>query len=287
MAFTLFRTSAAEAMQAIHEGMYDAGRTHEEWERHQEREPLIFKGYATKVQAMWTTTLRSIHLNEGFIPIPKAMRGVYPPLMPGEEAVSVLKGLWYDDATAMWIWLDRVHHRFYGPDLLDTIGFLSAGIKLKIEWNADGIVLYEVGHDQEVQQEETRLVDLEELRRLRGTIGEGYRQAMQAVLLAAPEGLIFKEILVALRERQRHEVRRSTVRSILSSGGCIQRGQRWYAAPDSALGAKKLKEALLETLIEPNEQDGQPIVLSHQEYLRTRAAAIHKRLQEITNMLHE
>ncbi len=281
------RASAAEAAQAIHEGKDASELIHEEQEKHQRRERLIFKGSATSTQVTWTAILRSIHLNEGFIPIPKAMRGVYPPLMPGEEHISVLKGLWYDDATAMWLWLDRLHHRLYGPDLLDKIGFFSAGIKLKIEWKADGIILYEAGHDQEVQQEETRLVDLEELKQLRGNIGEGYRQAIQALLLATPEGLTFKEILIAIRERQRHEVRRSTVRSILASGGFIQREQRWYAAPDTTSAAKKLKAALLETLIEPTEQEGQQPVLSHQEYLRTRVAAIHKRLQEITHVLRE
>jgi hypothetical protein len=90
-----------------------------------------------------------------------------------------LRGLWYDDADEIWIWLDRTHHRLYGPDLLNKIGFFSAGIKLRIEWNVDGLVLREEGHDQEVQQEETRLVDLEELKHLRGGIGEGYRQTIQ------------------------------------------------------------------------------------------------------------
>lgn len=67
------------------------------------------------------------------------MRGIYPPIMPGEEMINVLRGLWYDDADELWIWLDRVHHRLYGSDLLDKIGFFSAGVRLRIAWNVDGL----------------------------------------------------------------------------------------------------------------------------------------------------
>jgi hypothetical protein len=74
------------------------------------------------------------------------------------------------------------------------------------------------------------------------------------------------------------------VRSILASGGFIQWQQRWYAAPDVQSGAKKLKEALLETLVAHGPEDEQE-VLSHQEYVRTRVVAIQRRLQEITSML--
>lgn len=137
-----------------------------------------------------------------------------------------------------------------------------------------------------MQQEETRLVDLEELKHLRGGIGEGYRQSIQGLLLAAPEGLTFKEIVIALRARQQHEVSRSTIRSILASGGFTQWQQRWYAARDAQSGAKKLKEALLETLV-PQTPEGEQVVLSHQEYVRTRVVAIQRRLQEITNILKE
>jgi hypothetical protein len=280
------RVSAEEAVQHSLEGEQGVEFTQEEQERAHKREQIIFKGTATKSQVTWIATLLSIHLNEGFLPIPKAIRGIYPPLLPGEENISVLRGLWYDDADEIWIWLDRTHHRLYGPNLLDKIGFYSAGIKLKIDWNIDGLVLREEGHDEEVQKEETRLIDLEELKQLRGGIGEGYRQTIQTLLLAAPEGFTFKEIVIALRARQQHEVPRSTVRSILASGGFIQWRQRWYAAPDTRTGAKKLKEAQLETLV-PQAPEGEQTVLSHQEYVRTRVAAIQKRLQEITRMLRE
>jgi hypothetical protein len=249
-------------------------------------ERISFKGTATKAQAVWTTTLRSIHQLEGFIPIPKAVRGIYPTITPGEENTTVLKGLWHDDATDLWIWLDRAHHRLHGPDLLDKIGWLPAGTQLQIEWNTDQIVLRDSGLDPDVQREESRLVDIEELKKLRGGTGENYRQAIQAILRAAPDGLTLKDIVTTLSQRQHHEVARGTVRSILSSSGFIQRELHWFAAPNNLLGAKQLQEALLETLMpRVEERAGEQIYMSHQEYISTRVHAIHKRLQEITHML--
>jgi hypothetical protein len=255
-------------------------------DRKRQEEQITFRGTATKTQVAWTTTLLSIHLIEGFIPVPKSVRGIYPPTSPGEEGTSVLKGLWHEDATELWIWLDRTHHRLYGPDLLDKIGFLPAGLKLRIEWNTDQIVMREAGLDQDVQREETRLVDLEELKRLRGGPGESYRQAIQAILMDAPDGLTFKEIVVALSQRQSHQVTRRTIRSILSGAGFIQRERRWFAAPDAMRSAKQLREALLETLV-PQAEEGEQKPMSHNEYVRTRVAAIHQRLQEITEELIE
>lgn len=274
------RASSEPADQSVPEG----GSQATDEERDRRRQPIVFKGTATKTQVEWTATLRSIQQIEGFLPIPRAVRGIYPPIAPGEEGISVLKGLWHEDASDLWIWLDRTHHRLYGPDLLDKIGFLPAGLKLHIQWNADQIVLREAGLDQDVQREETRLVDLEELSKLRGGIGESYRQSIQALLMAAPEGLTFKEIVLALSQRQNHEVTRGTVRSILNSGGFIQHQHRWFAAPDATKGAKQLREVLLETLV-PQAEDDEQVSVSQDEYLRTRVMAIHQRLREITGVL--
>ncbi len=259
-----------------------------EQSRKQLGEQIVFKGTATRASATWTATLYCIHLLAGFIPIPKAIRGIYPAPTPGEENTAVLKGLWYEDATDLWIWLDRTHHRLYGPDLLDKIGWLPAGTRLQIDWNAEQIVLREAGQDLDVQRAETRLVDLEELKKLRGGIGESYRQAIQTILTATPDGLTFKELASALNQRQNHEVARGTIHSILSSGGFIQHERRWFAAIDTTRGAKQLREALLETLVPQGEESrGEQQHLSHHEYVRTRAQAIHHRLQEIASMLRE
>lgn len=108
------------------------------------------------------------------------------------------------------------------------------------------------------------LADLEKLMQLRSNIGEGYRQAVQVLLLVAPESLTLKEILIAIREKQRHEVRCSIVCSILSNGGFIQREQRRYATPRIPHCSK---EAL--TLVESSGQEEQQLVLLNQEYTRT------------------
>ena len=161
-------------------------------------------------------------------------------------------------------------------------------MRLQIQWNAEQIVLREAGIDAEVQQAETRLVDMEELKKLRGGLGESYRQAIQAILMAAPNGLTFQELASAINQRQNHEVARGTIRSILSGGGFIQRERRWFAVPDTMRGARQLREALLETLIPQGEEsEGEQLLLSHHEYVRTRVQAIHHRLQEITRVLRE
>ncbi len=282
------RTSAGIAEQNVPIGKHLTALSAEEQNKKQPREQIIFKGTATRTQATWTATLYSIHLLAGFIPIPKAIRGIYPAPTPGEENIVVLKGLWYEDATDLWIWLDRTHHRFYGSDLLDKLGWLAAGTRLQIDWNAEQIVLREAGIDAQVQQAETRLVDMEELKKLRGGLGESYRKAIQSILMAAPDGLTFQELTSAVNQRQNHEVARGTIRSILSGGGFIQHDRRWFAVPDMTKGARELREVLLETLVpQEEESEGKQEYLSHHEYVRTRVQAIHHRLQEITRVLRE
>jgi len=129
---------------------------------------------------------------------------------------------------------------------------------------------------------------MEELKKLRGGLGESYRQTIQTILTATPDGLTFPELVTAINQRQQHEVARGTIRSILSSGGFIQHEQRWFAAPDTTRGARQLRDALLETLIPQTEEseDGAKH-LSHHEYIRTRVQAIHHRLQEINCLLRE
>ncbi len=107
-----------------------------------------------------------------------------------------------------------------------------------------------------MQRAETRLVDMEELKKLRGGLGESYRQTIQAILTATPDGLTFQELATAINQRQHHEVARGTIRSILSSGGFIQHEQRWFAAPDTVTGARQLRDALLETLVPQAEEGG-------------------------------
>lgn len=149
-------------------------------------------------------------------------------------------------------------------------------------------MMRQIGHDEQVQAEEARLVDLEELAALRGGLGESYRRSLQAILANAPEGMTFAEVVNALRERQNHEVHRGTVRALLYNGGFIRRDRRWFAAPDPSAGACQLRTALAETLVsQGQEQDSSLQSLSPADAICRRIKAIHTRLSEIITVLRE
>lgn len=235
-------------------------------------------------RASWTVRLRTVNLLEGFLHVPSVVRGAYPPPVLGEEQKTILRAIWYEDAARFWLWLDRTKNYLYGPALADKLMWLEAGAILRIEWAPENIVLRQIGQDEAVHDEESRLVDLEALAAMRGGLGENYRRSLQAILTEAPQGLTFAEIIIALRNRQQHEVHRGTIHAILYSGGFVRKDRRWCAAPDSEVGARQLRAALVETLLPPEEEPpAQP--LSHAEYVRTRVKAIHERLSEIVVML--
>ena len=177
--------------------------------------PLIPGRAITATIENWTYPLRTIHLLEGFVPVPPQVRSVYPPRAIGEGDREVLRGLWYDDDEPLWLWLDRNQDRLYGPDLAQKLAWLEAGDVLQAQWTPDVVVLCITGHDDEVQREESRLVDPQALKALRGGIGETYRKSLQAILFENVEGLTFAQVVRALRERQGHDVHRGTVRALL------------------------------------------------------------------------
>jgi hypothetical protein len=247
---------------------------------------VVLRGEVTTDRASWTVRLRTVNLLEGFLHIPSAVRGAYPPSVPGEEQKTVLRGMWHEDGTRFWLWLDRTNNHLYGPALADRLMWLDAGTVLRIEWAPDIIVIQRIRQDEAVRDEEARLVDLEALAAVRGGLGENYRRSVQAILNEAPEGLTFAEIVIALRQRQQHEVHRGTIHAILYSGGFLRKDRRWFAAPDSEAGARQLRAAFVETLLPAKEENpAQP--LSHAEYLRSRVKAIHARLSEIVTTLRE
>jgi hypothetical protein len=247
---------------------------------------VVLKGEVVANHASWTVRLRTVNLLEGFLHIPGVVRGAYPPPAPGEEHQTVLRGMWHDDGTRFWLWLDRTKNHLSGPALADRLMWLDAGTVLRIEWAPDVVVIQKRSQDEEIRHEEERLVDLEVLATMRGGLGENYRRSLQAILTAAPDGLIFAEIVIALRERQRHAVHRGTIHAILHSGGFIQKDRRWFAAPDSEVGARQLRAAFVETLL-PTEQENPAQPQTSTEYVRTRVNAIHARLAEIVTTLRE
>ena len=245
---------------------------------------VVVSGEATTAQATWSVRLRTVNLLEGFLHIPAKARGAYPPPAPGVRVTSVLRGVWFEDNTHCWLWLDRAKHRLYGLDLAEKLAWLEAGDILRVAWTSDIIVIRIVGHDEEVQNEESRLVDLVELDALRGGLGESYRRSIQAILQEAPEGLTFAEIVKSLRERQQHEIHRGTIRALLYGGGFVRKDRCWFPASDNEAGARQLRAVLLETLVQGKQEEStQP--LSRSDYRRTHIRAIHKRLAEIVNEL--
>jgi len=236
-------------------------------------------------QVSWTYPLRTVHLLEGFLPVPATARSAYPPRGIGEGDREVLRGLWYDNDESLWLWLDRTQDRLYGPDLARKLEWLEAGDLLRIQWTPEVVVLRLAGHDDEVQREEMRLVDLQALKVLRRGLGETYRQSLQAILAEKAEGLIFAQVVHALRKRQEHDVPRNTVRALLYTGGFVRRDGRWFAAPRSELGARKLRAALTETLVPVQEIEQTQTV--NADRLKRRVEAIRGRLAELVNLLRE
>jgi len=267
----------------------EAGSTRRETPPTIDNSPIPQSREAMANQVSWTYALRTIHLLEGFIPVPATARSAYPPRGVNEGEREVLRGLWYDNDERLWLWLDRAQDRLYGPDLTRKLEWLEAGDLLRIQWMPGIVALCLAGHDDEVQREEARLVDPQALKALRGGLGETYRRSLQVILSEKSEGLTFTQVVGALRDRQGHDVLRNTVRALLYAGGFIRHHGLWFAAPQSELGARRLRAALAETLAPVEEsrkmQATEPI--TDLERQRRKIQAIRARLTELVNILRE
>ena len=246
---------------------------------------VVFSDEVTATRASWSERLRTINLLEGFLHVPASARSVYPAPAPGEGEAVIVPGMWHEDGSRLWLWLDRRRHRLYGPALAERLTWLEAGDVLWIAWEPDVIVLRLAGQDPEVHREEARLVDVEKLAALRGGLGESYRRSLQTILQEAPEGLTFAEVVKAVQERQQHEIHQGTIRALLHSGGFIQRGSHWFAAPDSDAGARQLRETMVEALVHEAPLDRE-LSFSAAEHRRARVKAIQWRLGEIIKSFH-
>jgi hypothetical protein len=229
----------------------------------------------------WVVALRTVHLTQGFLPVPAAARGAAPPRPREAGRWEALRGTWFETGASLWVWLDRDGERLCGPDLADVLMWCEAGQKLRVDWNTDGLVFRLIGEDREVQQEETRLVDLKELAALRGGLGESYRSSLFALLSDAPGGMTFRELVEAIRVRQGHPVHRGTIRALLSAGGFARRDGRWCVRLDNETGARQLRATLAQILIETSTTELLPPPTNDLQHLRRLARAIHMRLQEI------
>lgn len=164
----------------------------------------------------WKVALRTLHLNEGYIPVPPRMRVLYTHDQRLSN-LSVYPGIWFADASEMMVWLDTTHHRLYGPDITDQLAFLDAGTILEIFWSNAGFTFNLAGQDPEIFEEEARLIDLTELAHLRSTLLESYRTSLRTLLASTYQGKVFAELYLELSQRQQHKPNRSTIRAILSS----------------------------------------------------------------------
>ncbi len=193
-------------------------------------------------------TLRTAHLNEGRVPVPKEARLRYP-YARGLAHVLPFPGLWFTDGTPLIIWLERTRHQLFGQDLLDHFAFLQAGTILKVIWAPAGITFQIEGVDAQVTEEEIRLVDLTSLAELRSATLESYRASLRAIL-SEQQALGFRELYQALCRRQQHTPNSASIRTILSSSPefvYIKSEGKWSLCPPVSAqeGAKVLRRSIL------------------------------------------
>jgi hypothetical protein len=180
-------------------------------------EPTEAKAFQFPNKSMrWKVILRTFHINEGSVPVPKPARTLYPHARKLFSIVA-LAGVWFADASEMTVWLDKEKHQLFGPDLQEQLAFLEAGTELEVTLTPTSIVFRTAGVDQKVAEEEIRLVDLSGLSQLRSTTLESYRSSLYAILTWQNMPLRFQELYDELCGRQQHQPNRATIRSILSS----------------------------------------------------------------------
>jgi len=194
-------------------------------------------------------TLRTVHINEGYIPIPTKACVFYPRAKKLSSIVAV-PGVWFSDASEMTVWLDTEKHQLYGPDVQDQLAFLVAGTMLEILWTASGITFNTIGVDTAITEEEVRLVDLTELAHLRAATLESYRGSLRAIMAPSNIGWSFPELYSVLCDRQQHKPNRSTIRAILSSSPefiFVRTQNKWMLNYDITpeAGARALRKVTL------------------------------------------
>jgi hypothetical protein len=197
----------------------------------------------------WQVVLRTVHLNEGAIPVPPSVHALYPTARALANP-SMLSGLWFDDGRVLTLWLDRTRHTLFGADLQDHFAFLEAGTILQVTWQAAGLTLHVLGADAQVAEEEARLVDLTSLAHLRSTLLESYRASLRAIFEEHGHPLSFQELYQALCQRQQHSPNSATIRTILSSSpefAYLKSAGKWSLNPQiaSEIGARALRRLRL------------------------------------------
>jgi hypothetical protein len=237
------------------------------------------------VEARWSIALRTVHLTEGFLPVPSPHRSAYPPRAKQSGNWEVFRGKWFETGDELWVWLDRSRDLLCGADLADRLAWCEAGERLGVLWTPEVLVFRSLGVEEEVRREETRLVDPEALARLRGGLGESYHQSLVAILQSTPEGLPLAELAAALCQRQKHEVHRGTVRAILHAGGFICRERRWFVTTNAVAGMRRLRRAIVTALGRAVPASGDSSLPQSPNPLRDLANIVKARLEWLITRL--
>jgi hypothetical protein len=167
-------------------------------------------------QIRWQIALRTCHINEAAIPVPKQARAFYPHALKLADLVAI-PGIWFTDGSDIIVWLDRKKHQLFGPDLEEQFACIEAGTILDVQWSVSGLVFYTPGIDTQVAEEEIRLIDLTSLSQQRSQALESYRISVRMIMSESDTPLHFRDLYEQLCVRQQHKPNSSTIRAILSS----------------------------------------------------------------------
>jgi hypothetical protein len=212
----------------------------------------------------WRMALRTVHINEGSVPIPKQATTLYSHARKLSSNIA-FAGVWFTDASEMTVWLDKEKHQLYGNDLQEQLAFLEAGTVLEVTITTTSIVFGTRNVDQQVAEEEARLVDLSDLAQRRSAVLESYRASLHTILGNYNSPLRFQELYEELCNRQQHQPNRTSIRSILSASPefiFLKAEKKWglNTAITSEMSGKRLRRTTM--IAHLDESD---ILATHQE----------------------
>lgn len=206
----------------------------------------------------WIHTLRAIHLRSCYLPVPTEARYRYPRFVGHNNAQPiVVKALAFDTGHEGHIWLDRIHHRFFGEMLSEIIEWEEAGRKLHIHWHPEAVSIRLGEIDEEVQREEERHIDAEALHELRNGRGESYRQTLAGILRDQENGLSFREVYEEACSRQQHLPSKGTIRAVLGQSPEFSHANGLWSWRDTPNGARSLRQQII--IGEASLESGKPL----------------------------
>ena len=132
----------------------------------------------------------------------------------------------------------------------EQLAFLEAGTVLEVTMTTTSIVFGTRNVDQQVAEEEARLVDLSDLALRRSAVLESYRASLHTILENYNSPLRFQELYAELCNRQHHQPNRTSIRSILSSSSefiFLKAERKWglNTAISSEMSVKSLRRAAM------------------------------------------